>query len=237
MQRQATVTFIFINGKPGAGKDTMAKRIVANTPNATMISTGAIYRGAKSGIGEFAKYKPQIDPYVDTVDNHGGLIPDEIIFPIVKDVLAQKTGLGITNFVFNGFPRTVEQLKLTDDMIAKLRDQLGDTYDLDARFICLAVLDNHSETRIGKRYLGDLKSGTDPRIEDSPKGVRERLQVYKEPGKTQDMLRILSQERRLIVIKSSGEIEDNIRRLTKELEEGRSTNRELPHPANKETEG
>jgi len=231
MQESSSLNLIFVNGKGGAGKGTMLEHLLRETPGSCEISTGKIYRGAKSGVGEYAEFKPDVTPYIDSVDNHGGLLPDEVIVPIVGIVVARRVDEGFTTFVFDGFPRTIPQLEETDRMIADLRQGFEPDREVIAKFICYATTDERSLGRTEGRRLSDIKKGKVLRPEDEPKKARERLNVYKEEGKTEDMLHILAREKRLMVIKGSSGSKDGWRRLKRELEHGQTTDRELPRLA------
>ena len=235
MPENSSVNLIFINGKIGSGKDTMVKRVLREIPNPCLISTGDVYRGAKSAAGDYAKFHRDIAPYIDLVDNHSGLLPDEVIVPIVGIVLAGKIDEGFTTFVFNGFPRTVPQLDEVDEMIRNLKHRF-EGRDVVAKFVCLAVTDGRALGRVENRRQSDIRKGKIPRPEDDPERARVRLSVYREDGKTNDMLHRLARGKRLMVIKGSTGKTDEWRRLKRELEHGKPTDRELPRvPHGKES--
>lgn len=104
---QSSLNFIFINGRGSSGKDTQADKIVEQNPHAIRISTGDIYRGAKTQEGQYAKFYKQIEPYIERVDK-GGLLPDEVMLPIVNQVIEGHIQDGKNTFIFTGFPRTIE---------------------------------------------------------------------------------------------------------------------------------
>ncbi len=228
MHGNPTINLIFVNGKMGSGKDTMVKRLVREIPDVSLISTGEIYRGAKAGAGEYAQFQGAIYPFIDLVDNQGGLIPDEVILPIVGDLIARRVHEGFTNFVFNGFPRTVPQLEATDEMATDLRSVFGENKEVVTKFIGLAVTDRVALARVEQRRQSDIRKGRIPRGEDEPEKARARLAVYKAEGKTEDMLHALARQRRLMVIKGSSGQRDEWQRLKRELEHGRPMDRELP---------
>ena len=90
---------IILLGPPGSGKGTQAKRIseFCKSPH---ISTGEILRKAVSGTDKTAR---RIKFYM----NKGKLVPDEIIFSIIRKHL-KKTDAK-KGFVLDGFPRNVQQ--------------------------------------------------------------------------------------------------------------------------------
>jgi adenylate kinase len=104
MRRSIMILF----GPPGAGKGTHAPKIVEKlrTPQ---LSTGDMLReavAAETDVGKKAK----------AVMESGGLVSDEIVVGIIKDrTKAPDCGAG---FLLDGFPRTVEQAKMLDSMLA-----------------------------------------------------------------------------------------------------------------------
>ena len=86
-------------GAPGAGKGTQAK-LISEKLNIPAISTGAIIREAIEEGTEFGK---QAKVYID----RGDLLPDEMVIGLVTERLKEddcKNG-----FIFDGFPRTLNQ--------------------------------------------------------------------------------------------------------------------------------
>ncbi len=96
-------------GPPGAGKGTQAA-ILSQTLKIPHISTGDIFRAnIKSGteLGVIAKR------YID----EGKLVPDDITIGIVEDRL--KSDDCINGFIMDGFPRTIPQAEMFDQMLDK----------------------------------------------------------------------------------------------------------------------
>lgn len=206
--KQSSLNFVFINGRGSSGKDTQANFLAAENPNAIRISTGDIVRGAKTPDGSYGKYHEQLKPYFELTDK-GGLIPDNVIVDVVGQEVRSQTENGKNMFIFTGFPRTIKQLCAVDDYIESLREQYG---DIDVDHICYAVLELHSKQRAEYRRIKALKTGAEIRKDDEPDTVAQRLKTYKE--NTDPMLHLLVDQQRLIIIKSSGTIEE-VRERTK----------------------
>ncbi len=205
---KSSLNFIFINGRGSSGKDTQADLLVAQNPHAIRISTGDIYRGAKTPDGTYGKFHEQIKPFIEHVDK-GGYIPDEVILPIVDQVIEDHIQNGKNTFIFTGFPRTIDQLKAVD----KYTQSLKEKYDkVNVDYVCYAVLEKHSKRRAEQRRENAQNTGTAIRRDDDLNIVLTRLQTYK--SLTEPMLRLLAEQKRLHVIKSSGTIED-VRERTK----------------------
>ncbi|MEK7558732.1 MAG: nucleoside monophosphate kinase [Patescibacteria group bacterium] len=206
------LNFIFINGKGSGGKDTQANLLLETIPNSIRLSTGDIYRGAKSQQGEYAGFFSRIEPYIEAVDKQGALIPDEVIFPMVETVIEKNAEKGITTFIFTGFPRTIPQLDSTDKLMESLRQR----HAVETSFACIAILDEHSRKRAGGRYESALRENTKPRPDDIPETVEKRLEIYRK--NTSLMLHKLAREGRLVVIKGSEGIQEVWRRTKERLE-------------------
>ena len=94
-------------GPPGSGKGTYASRIAPQL-GIPHISTGDLLREA------VAKKTP-LGKKAESYMKKGALVPDGIIMQIVKERLSQKDAK--TGFIFDGFPRTIEQA----DSLEKIR--------------------------------------------------------------------------------------------------------------------
>jgi len=196
------VTFIFLHGKGGSGKDTQADLLTERLPNSIRLSTGDIYRGAKSQSGEYAKFYQLVEPYIQHVDS-GHFLPDDAILNMVDEVIKSKRDEGFKRFIFTGFPRTNEQLDGVDSWTNSLRKE-GD--NVDVVNLCFAVLDEHSKERSENRRQEHIQLNREVRTDDDPIAVTNKLQSYKEH--TLPMLRRLVSENRIHLIRANGTKED-----------------------------
>ena len=95
-------------GPPGAGKGTQAEFIAAHLA-IPKISTGDIFR---ANVSQGTPLGVEAKRYMDA----GQLVPDEVTINMVRDRLAEPdAGDG---FLLDGFPRTVQQAVVLDDMLA-----------------------------------------------------------------------------------------------------------------------
>ncbi|MDR3294027.1 MAG: adenylate kinase [Clostridiales bacterium] len=92
---------IILLGAPGAGKGTLAANITANF-DVVHISTGDLLR---KNIKEGTALGLEAKAYMDK----GLLVPDELVIALVKDTVGKTE-----SFLFDGFPRTIEQAKAID---------------------------------------------------------------------------------------------------------------------------
>lgn len=102
-------TFIFF-GPPGAGKGTFAGLLVKDFHFAH-ISTGDMLRAEIKNDTPLGR---RVKGYMDT----GGLVPDEIIVEAVN-LRLQADDVQSNGFILDGFPRTVRQAELLDDVLAR----------------------------------------------------------------------------------------------------------------------
>jgi len=127
---------LILFGPPGAGKGTHSPKIVEKmcTPS---LSTGDMLREAVAAgteVGLKAK----------AVMESGGLVSDDIVIGIIKD-RTKNPDCG-EGFILDGFPRTVEQSRALDAMLAEAGESVS-------RIIELNVADEVLEERICGRWL------------------------------------------------------------------------------------
>lgn len=100
--------YFILFGPPGAGKGTQATAMI-EAYNLRHISTGALLRQEISAGSELGlKAKALIDA--------GALVPDEIVEGMIESEF--RTVKGVDGFLLDGFPRTIEQAKALDRMLA-----------------------------------------------------------------------------------------------------------------------
>lgn len=193
------INFIFEHGKGCSGKDTQAHLIREHLGDSAIeLSTGDIFRDAIKGTGEYGRFKEIFDPYVEEVTKRGGYISDEAIVKVVKIVVAEQIEKGINTFIFTGFPRTLGQLDLVDEMLKEL--------DADSIHIHFDVSDETVRERARLRRETCIKDGMVPRDDDAPETVEKRFQHFHE--RTYPMLIKLDQENRLFSINAEGSISE-----------------------------
>ncbi|AXI45162.1 adenylate kinase [Sulfitobacter sp. SK012] len=105
---------IILLGPPGAGKGTQARHLVDGR-GMIQLSTGDMLREAKDSGTEMGNM-------VAGVMARGELVTDEIVIGLIKEKLQGDTGGG---FIFDGFPRTLEQA----DALTRLMDAEGQALD------------------------------------------------------------------------------------------------------------
>jgi adenylate kinase len=101
---------LILFGAPGVGKGTQAK-ILSSTRELKHISTGDILRAEISKGSELGKKAKGLM-------DKGELVPDELIIGVVKNLM--KEAIAKNGFILDGFPRTVNQAKLLQEICAEL---------------------------------------------------------------------------------------------------------------------
>jgi adenylate kinase len=169
-------------GPPGAGKGTQAQFIASHFA-IPKISTGEIFRG---NVSEGTELGLEARKYMDA----GDLVPDEVTIAMVKDRLGHDDAR--SGFLLDGFPRTVRQAEVLDDLLDPMSAPLDVVLEL--------VVDDDEVVRrlSGRRtchqcghvwHLDFDPPGTEgicdrcggelfQRDDDSEDTIRHRLEVY-----------------------------------------------------------
>jgi len=142
-------------GPPGSGKGTQSIKI-AEKYNLAHISTGDIFR-------RNIREKTVLGLKVQSIIEKGELVPDELLVKILEDAMDQFKG--INGFVFDGFPRTLQQ---ADD----LSEILGKRDEKVSKVLALEVNDKEIINRLLKR--AELEG----RKDDTREVIENRINVY-----------------------------------------------------------
>ena len=143
-------------GPPGAGKGTQAERLV-DKHNLKQLSTGDMLRDAiakGSDLGKKAK----------AIMDRGELVSDEIILSMIRQKIEDSKG---KSFIFDGFPRNLEQAEALDEMLNQLKLSL----DLVVEIV---VDDDILINRIENR----AQESQNARSDDNEEVLNKRLKVY-----------------------------------------------------------
>lgn len=148
---------LVIFGGPGSGKGTQSDLIIEEY-GLFHISTGEVLRDHINRGTELGKI-------ADSFISVGKLIPDELVVNLLGKTLDEnldKIGNGV---IFDGFPRTIDQAKALQPLLAERNMQLNVVVGLE-------VSDEELTERLIKR---GKESG---RSDDNKETIKKRLDVY-----------------------------------------------------------
>lgn len=209
---------LILLGPPGAGKGTQSK-LLERKLGLKQLSSGDMLRSAvtnETAVGKQAK------AYMD----QGALVPDEIVVGVVFEHL--EGILGTTQFILDGFPRTVEQAETLDEW---LRDR-GAAID---RVVVIDVPDERLVERItgrftcancGEGYHDSFKTPKNKgvcdvcggqefkrRADDRAETVRNRLIAYH--GQTAPLIHYYREQGKVATVNGEAEID----KVTEQIDE------------------
>jgi adenylate kinase len=184
---------IILFGPPGVGKGTQAIRLAA-TYNLLHISTGDILRAAiaeGTPLGNIAR----------TFVESGGLVPDEVIIGLVREVLTMNSDPA-KGFLLDGFPRTIEQARALDELF----NSLGIS---DVQIVMLTAPEDELVARMINR---GMELG---RKDDTLETIRHRLEVYS--AQTEPVKAYYEATREIDFVDGLGAVDEVTERLMKVL--------------------
>ncbi|MEX0907710.1 MAG: adenylate kinase [Gemmatimonadota bacterium] len=173
---------LILFGPPGAGKGTQGA-LLAEALGLVRLSTGDVLRDAvRAGTAMGLEARRFMDA--------GELVPDEVIFGIVRDYL--RSDAASAGVIFDGFPRTLPQATRLDDLLIELERPLRALLVLvvaDEVLVerlsgrrscaaCGAVYNVSTEPPLAEGRCDACGGGLTLRPDDEPATVRRRLEVY-----------------------------------------------------------
>ena len=174
----STVLRVVLFGPPGAGKGTQARKLVQRF-GIQHISTGRILRTAvraRSAVGlKVSKFLVE-----------GLLVPDQLVRKLAEDAILE-AGLG--NFLLDGYPRTIQQVKWLNAFLTKHESPLSTVLNLNLpeADIVARLSRRRVNPRTGENFHLDhkppppsIQAELVQRPDDYPEAIRRRLRVYEE---------------------------------------------------------
>lgn len=183
-----------IVGPPGAGKGTQAARICARYGIPT-ISTGDIFR---SNIQNGTDLGTQVKAIVDA----GDYVPDELTNALITDRLDEADA--DHGFLLDGYPRTTDQVRYLDELLARR----GHALDVVIRLVA-------DEDEIVRRLR--QRAIEQGRVDDSEEAIRHRQEVYQR--ETAPLLEMFREQDLLVEVDGLGEVDDVTARIFAALDE------------------
>ncbi len=174
---------LVIFGAPGSGKGTQSERLIEEY-GLHHISTGEVLRDHIARGTELGKIA---DSYI----SKGQLIPDELMIDILSHILDEEPAAQ-KGVIFDGFPRTINQAKALNRMLASRGSKVHAVVGLE-------VNDDELVDRLIKR---GQQSG---RADDNLDTIKQRLHVYH--NQTQPLMDFYKHEGKYHSIHGSGSID------------------------------
>ncbi len=182
---------IVLFGPPGAGKGTQSEKIISKF-NLVHIATGDLFRkhlGEGTELGLLAK------KYM----NEGKLVPDEVVIGMVESRIEES--LDSKGFIFDGFPRTINQAEALDKMLK------GHGLSISG-MIALQVPEDELRIRIKER------AKTSGRVDDQDdEKITTRIRVYE--GETAPVAGYYQSQGKFSGIEGVGSIEGIFEEISK----------------------
>jgi adenylate kinase len=186
-----------IFGPPGSGKGTQAARVESEF-KLSHLSTGDILRAEVARASKIGKE-------AERIMRAGDLVPDDLIIRIVQGILRDPEVS--SDVLLDGFPRTLEQAKALDEMLA----QEGHKVDFVIAF-------KVPEDLLVERLLH--RAAVEGRADDTREAITERMHEYRTlTEKVLDHYRKLGI--RVFEIDGVGEIDAVFERIRQALHDAR----------------
>jgi len=201
---------VVLVGPPGAGKGTQAQFIAAELA-VPKISTGDIFR---ANVSQGTPLGLEAKRYMDA----GDLVPDSVTIDMVRDRLAAEDAR--SGFLLDGFPRTVPQARVLEEMLAAVETPLDVVLELvveheevvrrlSGRRTCRSCnhvwhvdFDPPSRPDLCDACGGQLYQRDDDRAQT----IQNRLDVYGE--QTQPLVSYYASRGLLVGIDATGPVDD-----------------------------
>ena len=190
-----TMLNIILFGKPGSGKGTQAE-FIKEKYELVHISTGDLFR-------QNIKNQTKLGKLAQKYMNNGDLVPDKVTIGMLKAEV--ESNINANGFLFDGFPRTVDQAVSLD----KFLDKKNLTIDLTI------AIDVKEEILIERILNRGLTSG---RKDDQDKiKIKNRFDEYN--SKTSLLEDYYKNQNKYKIIDGYGNIEEITKRLYNQIDQ------------------
>ena len=156
-------------GKPGSGKGTQAKHL-SEKYELYHISTGDLFR---KNISQNTKLGLLAKSYMDK----GGLVPDEVTIKMLENEI--KDNSKSRGFLFDGFPRTIDQADTLDKYLHSINMQINATIalEVDEKELISRIIDRgKTSNRLDDQDIEKIKN----RFNEYNKKTSTLIKYYKD---------------------------------------------------------
>ena len=153
------MTNIILLGPPGCGKGTQSK-ILVDEKGFLQISTGDLLR-------KTAETKTSFGNEINNIMKKGDLVPDIVVIKMILEEITNNYG---KNFIFDGFPRNLNQAEKLDEAFLEKKIKIDYVVLLDVK---LDILQQRIEKRI--KEAGHKNA----RQDDNINTLTKRVETYK----------------------------------------------------------
>ena len=186
---------IILFGKPGSGKGTQAE-FIKEKYELVHISTGDLFR-------QNIKNQTELGKLAQKYMNNGDLVPDTVTIGMLKSEV--ESNINANGFLFDGFPRTVDQAVSLDKFLDKKNLRIDLTIAIDVK----------EEILIERILNRGLTSG---RKDDQDKiKIKNRFDEYN--SKTSLLVDYYKNQNKFKIIDGYGNIEEITKRLYNQIDQ------------------
>ncbi len=190
-----TMLNIILFGKPGSGKGTQAE-FIKEKYELVHISTGDLFR-------QNIKNQSELGKLAQKYMNNGDLVPDTVTIGMLKSEV--ESNINANGFLFDGFPRTVDQAVSLDKFLDKKKLRIDLTIAIDVK----------EEILIERILNRGLTSG---RKDDQDKiKIKNRFDEYN--SKTSLLEDYYKNQNKFKIIDGYGNIEEITKRLYNQIDQ------------------
>ena len=190
-----TMLNIILFGKPGSGKGTQAE-FIKEKYELVHISTGDLFR-------QNIKNQTELGKLAQKYMNNGDLVPDTVTIGMLKAEV--ESNINANGFLFDGFPRTVDQAVSLDKFLDKKNLRIDLTIAIDVK----------EEILIERILNRGLTSG---RKDDQDKiKIKNRFDEYN--SKTSLLEDYYKNQNKFKIIDGYGNIEEITKRLYNQIDQ------------------
>ena len=153
------MTNIILLGPPGCGKGTQSK-ILVDEKGFLQISTGDLLR-------KTAETKTSFGNEINNIMKKGDLVPDIVVIKMILEEITNNYG---KNFIFDGFPRNLNQAEKLDEAFLEKKIKIDYVVLLDVK---LDILQQRIEKRIKEAGHENVRQ------DDNINTLTKRVETYK----------------------------------------------------------